>query len=221
MNRLDRLLGIASMLFITGCSTTITVDEYRQTSAPLEISGEEKVIILGRRDAGHYETGMDFVECVGSSLRASNIQVIPEDAFIDALYPWFEPRSAPRGIKRLRHLVGDPMIANTIQQLDANYMIWLDGQTQTVDSAGSMSCAIGPGGGGCFGFATWDKVSNYEAIVWSLKDLTEIGRVSVDAEGSSYLIGVGAPIPFIARVQGEACNKIGDQLTTFFNNPGE
>ena len=29
-----------------------------------------------------------------------------------------------------------------------------------------MSCAAGPGGGGCFGFAWWQNDSNYEADVW-------------------------------------------------------
>ncbi len=99
-------------------------------------------------------------------------------------------------------------------------MIWVDGNTETTESDGSISCAIGPGGGGCFGFATWQKASNYEAVIWDIEKLADMGRVKVDAKGSSYLLAVGAPIPFIARVQGEACNGIGTQLRSFFADGG-
>ena len=70
---------------------------------------------------------------------------------------------------------------------------------------------IGPGGGGCFGFTQWDKVSTYEAIIWDLIELTEKGRIRVDSEGTSYLIGVVAPLmvtmhgTMFGAMQGSKC----------------
>jgi len=48
-----------------------------------------------------------------------------------------------------------------------------------------MSCAAGPGGGGCLGFVWWENQAEYEASVWDLEKRTAVGRVSVDATGTS------------------------------------
>ena len=66
-------------------------------------------------------------------------------------------------------------------------------------------CGAGPLGTGCFGYTTWDKNVMFEAIVWDMVDLTEEARIRVDSEGTSYLIGVVAPIPLLTQVESEAC----------------
>jgi hypothetical protein len=79
-----------------------------------------------------------------------------------------------------------------------------------------MTCGMAPSGG-CFGFKSWDKSSSYEATIWDLNNLTEKGRIKVDSKGSSYLLGVGPPIPLIAQVQGVACEGISGRLSGFFS----
>ena len=111
----------------------------------------------------------------------------------------------------------DPAIKDQVERQGIRYLVWLDGSTETSGQGGSISCAIGPGGGGCFGFAQWEKSSIYEAIVWDLTDLTEKGRLRVDSAGTSYLIGVVAPIPLLTPVKNDACNSLGTQLKEFFS----
>jgi hypothetical protein len=200
-----------------GCSATTTIDEYRPTGEAIELNANERVVVLGRRDAGHYETDREFIGCVGDKMRSADIQVLPEQEFIDAIYPWFEPRTAPKGLPRLKRLMQDASVKTQVDKRNVRYLVWLDGSTETLDSGGSISCAIGPGGGGCFGFAQWDKVSVYEAIVWDLNELTEKGRLRVDSEGTSYLIGAVAPIPFLTPVKSDACSSMGNQLKNFFS----
>lgn len=215
------LLMVPLAGLLAGCMATTTSDEFRPTTEPIFITGAEKVVILGRRDAGHYETDRDFINCVGSRIQSDHITVFPEQQFIDAIYPWFEPRTAPKRLARLRRLMDRSNIRKQVKKHEIRYLVWMDGSTETRNSSGSMSCSIGPGGGGCFGFAKWDKSSAYEAIIWDLNNLTEKGRIRVDSEGTSYLLGVVAPIPLLTPVKNDACASLGEQLKSFFANGEE
>lgn len=212
------LFLVFAAIFLGGCAATTTVDEFRPNTERLEIVSGDKVVILGRRDAGHYETDRDFVGCIGKRLQGSNIQVLPEQEFIDAIYPWFEPRTAPKGLPRLKRLMEEPVIRDRVAEENVRYLVWLDGSTETLGHAGSMSCTISPAGGGCFGFSQWDKNVFIEAVIWDLSDLAEKGRIRVDSEGTSYLIGIVAPIPLLSPVKSGACSGMGKQLKSFFSD---
>ncbi len=206
------------LLLLSGCTST-TVDEYNPNPSHLGIGTGEKVVVLGRRQAGRYETEPEFIDCIRKNLTNNpSLTVVEEDYFLDSFYPWFEPRTAPLKLGRMRYMLTEDLIAEKMQALGIRYMIWVDGNTETTDSGGSVSCALSPAGGGCFGFASWEKTSTYEAIIWDLNKLAESGRVMVDAKGESYLLAIGAPIPFIAQVQGDACKGIGNQLRGFFED---
>ena len=216
-NHLFKVPILAIVLLLSGCAATTTIDEYRPSNELISLSASEKVALLGRRDAGHYETDREFIDCISNKIKGGPIEVLEEQAFIDAIYPWFEPRTAPKGLARLKKLLQRPFIKSEIDRQGVRYLIWLDGSTETQGNTGSISCAVGPAGGGCFGFAKWDKVSVYEAIVWDLQQLEEKGRLRVDSEGSSYLIGAVAPIPLLTPVKNDACSSMGKQLKTFFS----
>ena len=215
MKKLILLFSMAALL--AGCGATTSIDEYRPNNSVMEINSDESVVILGRRDAGHYDTDREFISCVSGKMKGADIGVVPEQQFIDSIYPWFEPRTAPKGLKRLTRLMQDPDIKSQVDIQRIRYLVWLDGSTKTDNQGGSISCAIGPGGGGCFGFAQWEKSSIYEAIVWDLSDFSEKGRLRVDSAGTSYLIGAVAPIPLLTPVKKDACSSLGKQLKKFFS----
>jgi hypothetical protein len=200
-----------------GCASTTTVDDHRPTTEPIEIGSDEKVAILGRSDAGHYETDRSFVECLGERLEHSRFDVMSEQEFVDALYPWFEPRTAPKHLKRLKTLMQDPAIQKKVQQEKIRYLVWLDGEVESHGRMGSMACGISGAGGGCFGYQSWDKNVMFEAVIWDLANLTEEARIRVDSEGTSYLIGIVAPIPLLSPVHSQACNGMGEQLRSYFS----
>ncbi len=199
------------MLGLYGC-TSVTIDETHQVNPRLQAG--ESVVLLGRRHASDYETEPDLVSCIGDVLSAgsSGIQVVPEQEFIDNLYPWFEPRTAPMSLKQLNRLVEKPQVAQQLSDYNVEYIIWLDGNTETTNRKGSITCSIAPGGAGCFGFGTWENQSDYEAMIWDYRQRQEVGKISVDASGTSYMPAVIIPIPIIARVQDNACKGIGTQL---------
>jgi len=214
--RIVATLGMAWAL--TAC-VAATVEEM-VFNEPTEGIGDASIVILGRRHASDYDTEPDFIECVGKhiSSRDKSIQVIGELEFINALYPWFEPRTAPLHPRDIDRLLRQEPVAAKMIELKTEYMIWIDGSTQRTNSSGSVACGIGPGGAGCFGFGTWGDEANYEAVIWDFTDKIEVGRISATAAGQSYMPAIIIPIPIIAPVQGAACDGIGDQLLEFLSS---
>ncbi|WP_439101560.1 hypothetical protein [Congregibacter sp.] len=208
------LLSVSLM----GCVTS-TVDEM-VFNEPIEGIGDSTVVILGRRHASDYETEFDFIECIADHVvaRDSSIEIIDEIEFINTLYPWFEPRTAPLRPADIDRLVQQEPVAQQLANLKLEYMIWVDGSTVQTNSAGSMTCGVGPGGAGCFGFGTWGNASDYEATIWDFTDKAEVGRLNASTSGQSYMPAVVVPIPIIAPVQGTACDGLGDQLLQFLSS---
>lgn len=215
-SRPARLTGIALIAaFMLAACTSTTVDEFRQGETG--ISAGESIVILGRRQGSDYETGAGFVSCVGDRINqgGNRINVIPEQEFIDALFPWFEPRTAPLQTQDLERMMAEEVVANRINEFGIRYIVWVDGTTETSGRAGSISCAIGPGGGGCFGFGSWEDDSNFDARIWDVEEFTSVGTISADANGQSYVPAFVVPIPLIARVEANACATLADQLKNF------
>ena len=217
INNTNNFCGLFLLLFsaaLAGCTTT-EIDEFRQGAT--NISADEKIVILGRRQNNNYETEGSFVSCVANIVSSGQdgIQVIAEQEFLDAMFPFFEPRTAPMRTSHLQELMRLEVAAQKIEEFGVEYIVWLDGFTERSDGGGSMSCVIGPGGGGCFGFGTWTDDSNFEAEVWDLDTLDSVGSISTDANGQSYMPAVVIPIPLIARVEANACNGLGNQLKQF------
>ena len=215
LQRTQHTLILLMLAALVGACTTITIDEERHRPALVEDG--DSLVVLGRRHNSDYETEPSFISCIGDHIsRHGLIRVFGELEFMNQLYPWFEPHTAPMAIKRLEGLMKIPEFAERINSMGMRYIIWVDGSTETVDSIGSISCAIGPGGAGCIGFGAWDKDATYEASVWDVRELKSVARLSASAEGTSYMPALILPIPLIARVQNSACGGLAAQLQNLF-----
>ena len=218
--RLPGLITVAVFpaVLLGGC-VTATVQQVREASTGL--ADTDSVVVLGRKDRPNKdETELNFVNCVSSRMaRGSNrLNVVSESEFRDALFPWFEPRTAPANTSDLPEIMSTPVVAERLREMGLRYLVWIDGSTVRTDSAGSMTCSITTAGGGCFGFLTWENDSSYEATVWDVNSGQAVGRVSSDAMGTSYIPAVVVPVPLIARVQNSACSSLSNQLKTFLLN---
>ena len=209
----------ASMLALVslslGACVTSRIEDKREGVTGIN-EGEGIVIMAKSYHLGN-ETESAFIECVGDSIGrgSSGLRVVPNNEFVDALFPWFEPRTAPADTKGLPDLMARPGVPEMIRNKGVRYVIWLDGDTDRVAGGGSLSCAAGPGGGGCFGFAWWQNDAKYEASVWDLSGLEDAGSISADYSGTSFLPAIVVPIPLIARTQTKACKGLSDQLKLF------
>ncbi|MCC7258226.1 MAG: hypothetical protein IT486_07620 [Gammaproteobacteria bacterium] len=212
-------MGAPLILLATGCMTS-RVEESKNVATGL--AAGESVVIL----AASYHRGKaaedDFVACVSDQVRKgdSAVAVVPERQFTDALFPWFEPRTAPQSAEALPELLARPGVADRIEQHGIRYIVWLDGTTERTNGGGSLSCAIGPGGGGCFGLTWWEDDASYDAAVWDLKQKSDAGTVSADVHGTSMIPALLIPVPLIARTQSAACKDLGRELREFLTDAG-
>jgi hypothetical protein len=207
------IVGFA-VLTLSGCITS-RVEDAREGMTGIE--SDESVVILAKSYHLGNETEDKYINCVEDALSrgSKGLRVIPHKQFIDSLFPWFEPRTAPAETKGLPRLLERPGVAERIAEQKVRYIIWLDGDTDRVAGGGSLSCAAGPGGGGCFGFAWWQNDADYNAAVWDLNGLESAGSVTADVSGTSFLPALVVPIPLIARARAAACKGLADQLRTF------
>jgi len=218
LNHSAKIAAIAITIMVSGC-VTATVQQVRQTETAM--TAEDSVVVIGRRNRpSQGEAELDCIDCVSRNMSSggNGVQVISENQFMDALFPWFEPRTAPLNTNVLPALLRQPILAQRIREIGLKYLVWLDGRTKRTSQGGSMSCTITPGGGGCFGFLTWENDSSYEASIWDAHTARTAGRVSSDAAGTSYVPALVIPIPLIARVQTSACVSLAEQLKTFIQS---
>lgn len=207
------VLGI--VLTQTGC-VTARVEEARKT--PPVAGGMQQgdaVVLLTRRFNNQREAEAGFTDCVANAMQNGHPEMVlrTEQEFLDGLFPWFEPRYAPKKVEDLPELLAQPGVTERLEDTGVRYIVWLDGETQTVDGGGSITCEIG--GMGCLGFQWWENDSNYEASIWDLATSTDAGIMTSSAHGTSYLPAIVVPIPLLARTRVTACKGLADRLVEF------
>lgn len=234
---LARCCAVAGVLaagsLVAGCMTS-KVEETRQVAA--SIQANESIVVLKKPQLEGTGTEEEFLDCLQERLGGELVHpeegqsaklrrnaggvpflIYGEQEFTDALFPWFEPSTAPATAAGLKGLVERPGVAERLAQIGVRYVVWLDGSTQKTDGGGSIACGAGPGGAGCLGVGWWEKQSDYVASVWDMQTASELGTVSAEVSGTSVLIGAIAPIPIITPVQRAACDRLSEQLRSFLN----
>ena len=208
------LLGLALSIALAGCVNS-TIEQVKQPGVAFD--NADSIVILARRHQNASETEASFTECIEARLseEGTQLKVHPQKAFVDALFPWFEPGTAPVTTDAIPKLLANPGVLSQIERTGVRYVVWLDGSTQRIDSGGTMSCAVSPAGGGCLGFGWWDDAADYEATIWDLRTASTTGMVSADVNGTSYMPALVVPIPLIARTQAAACKGLAKQLSQF------
>lgn len=179
----------------------------------------ESLVLLRTSYLSGNRTEEEFVRCVSKKIRsgAKRPNVHAEREFVDELYPWLEPRTMPRESADLSEFMQRPGVGEAIRRKGVRYMVWLSGQTLREGSGGSLSCAAGPGGAGCFGVAWWQNNSEYTASVWDMTELSDMGAMKAAVRGTSVIPALVIPIPIIARTREKACDSLASQLRDYLD----
>lgn len=210
--------GVAASLCLVavGCMQART-EESREM--PTQIAKNEVVVVLAKPQIEGAGAEDGFMDCISERLAGDGddaIRVHGNDEFVDKLFPWFEPGTAPTRPENVAKLLERPGVSERISGTGVRYVVWLDGSTRKTDGGGSIACGAAPGAAGCLGFGWWEKEADYQATIWDLKQGRSAGSVGTNVTGTSAIIGAVVPLPFIARVAGTACSRLGDQLRSFF-----
>ena len=203
------------VVLASGCMQA-RIEESRELATP--IAKGERVVVLAKPQIEGAGAEEDFMDCVSAGLHSGHdgIAVHDNNEFVDKMFPWFEPSTAPGKPEAMSALLARPGVAEKVSESGVRYVVWLDGSTRKTDGGGSLACGAAPGGAGCIGFGWWQKESDYEATIWDLKQAKSAGTVGTNVTGTSAIVGAIVPLPFIARVQATACNRMSSQLRSFF-----
>lgn len=205
---------LLASLGLTACVSSQIEQLQHQPMQALEQG--ETVVVLGRRQNFRHQTEADFTDCVYKTLlRRQGLPVKPEEQFMDQMFPWFQPRTAPLSADALAERLEDPALAERLRAIGTRYIIWLDGVTQRKGDGGNMSCTVGAGFGGCFGLMWWENDASYTASIWDMQRFEDMGKIAVGASGTSYVPAMIVPIPLIAPTEAAACKGVARQLQEF------
>ena len=200
-------------LALAACVSS-SVEQLRK--APIGLLAEgETIVVLGRRQNFRHQTEKDFTRCVYDNLIGQDLPVKPERQFMDEMFPWFQPRTAPLTAEALAARLQEPVIAERLQDIGTRYVVWLDGITRRGEDGGTMSCSVGVGGGACLGLLWWEDDAEYEAVIWDMQTLKSMGKIAVEASGTSHVPAVIIPIPLLAPTQSAACRGVARQIGDF------
>jgi len=214
MNALRVSSGLAVLVFsLCGCMRA-RIDASREM--PTRIAAEEAIVVLAKPQIEGAGAENGFMDCLSANIARGHIKVHPNSEFVDKMFPWFEPGTAPAKPEAIAALLSRPGVGEQIASTGVRYVVWLDGATRKTDGGGSLACGAAPGAAGCIGFGWWEKESAYEATIWDLKQGKSAGSVGTTVTGTSAIIGAIVPLPFIARVQGTACDRMSNELQAFF-----
>lgn len=208
--------SLAALSLLASCMRA-RIDESREMDTL--IAADESVVVLAKPQIEGAGSEAEFLDCVSARLSkgGQGIRVHSNEEFANKLFPWFEPGTVPSRAEGIAAVLAQPGVSEQVAATGVRYVVWLDGNTRKTDGGGSLACAVAPGAAGCFGFGWWEKESAYEATVWDLRQARSAGSVGTNVTGTSAIVGVIVPLPFIARVQGTACDRMGDQLHSFLS----
>lgn len=209
---------LALLPFALAACVSSSVEQLRHT--PVGLIGEgETIVVLGRRQNFRHQTEKDFTNCVYNNLLRQKLPLKPERQFMDEMFPWFQPRMAPLTADALAARLQEPELAERLQQSGTRYIVWLEGITSRGDDGGTMSCSVGVGGGACLGLLWWEDDAEYEAVIWDMQSLKSMGKIAVEASGTSYVPAIIIPIPLLAPTQSAACRGVAKQIGEFLSKP--
>jgi hypothetical protein len=228
------------LLFAVACATPIVEQTLTPPTIKTQVNGVAVISPTGEDKGG-------FADCVrGSISRAgSNLAVIPEKEFRDAMFPWYEPETQPTTWGELQNFVTLSVVQKRLHELGVRYVIEAGGETTSnfdefwsgsgdetyigqegvdirgrgslfkIDKQGTMLCY-----GACIGVMGWTRTSSVSVTLWDLEQGSLVGDLGAEVTGKNVLPALVFAFPFMSPTETAACNEIGERLAEFIAGGG-
>jgi hypothetical protein len=105
-----RIMGMTTtclgLMLVTGCMQA-RIEESRELATTLQKG--ERVVILAKPQIEGSGAEDEFMDCVSSGLDdGKNVRVHDNNEFVDRMFPWFEPSTAPAKPESMSALLARP-----------------------------------------------------------------------------------------------------------------
>jgi hypothetical protein len=161
-----------------------------------------------------------FAECLQKELKKDlpNLKVFPEYRFRNALFPWFEYRTAPKDAKELSAILDKPSIRSHLESIGVEILVYVHGETSQSDLDGPGFCGGGYGGGGCLGYVEGGRETHIATTIWNLKEGISLGNTDIHVQGKVRVPMLIIPLPIPAFTEASACSETAMRISDRFNN---
>lgn len=199
---MKRAVVIFFMIMVLHGCTKPQVKDSSKGASPVDQPVAATILSTDSEDRG-------FADCVQRELknRISGLEFVPEDRFRDALFPWFEPSTAPTEIGQLASIMKKTLVRDRIQSLGIRFVIFVGGFTSKEEFKGPFMVTGGYGAAGALGYTSSDRKTAISAVVWDIKKMASLGDIQVEKTGSFKWIGVILPIPIPDTTKSSACTE--------------
>jgi hypothetical protein len=103
-------LGVLSFSVWAGGCMQARIEESRELATP--IAKGERVVILAKPQIEGAGAEDEFMDCVSEGLAGRNgVAVHDNNAFVDQMFPWFEPSTAPGKPEAMSALLARPGVS--------------------------------------------------------------------------------------------------------------
>jgi len=155
-------------------------------------------------------TDKEFAECVQENLKKDlqYLKFFPGDKFREAMFPWFEPNTAPKNIEELSALLTKPLVKKRIERIGVELLIYVSGytkETEVVQGADMIAA----------GFSA-KRETRILVTVWDLNEIVRVGDTDISFKGT-VVGGFGLIPPFIyiwpALTETSACKETAERIS--------
>ncbi len=162
--------------------------------------------------------GKEFAECVKEKLKddLQYLKFFPGDKFREAMFPWFEPNTAPKNIEEISALLTKPLVKKRIESLGVELLIYVHGYTKTYDfTADGNMIALGVIG---------TRETDIRTTLWDLKEIVCVGDTDISFKGPA---GGGITIipPFVFIIpsftERSACKETAKRISNCLTGKGK
>ena len=196
-------------ILLSGCMKSQTKDSLMVQTHEQQFS-VATVLAVDFEDRG-------FAECVQKDLKKEfpKKEFIPGDTFRDALFPWFEPNTAPREKAELSAILSKTLVRKRIEAIGVELLIYVHGDTNQRKFSGSVG-----GYGAAVGYYGSKRETHIWTTIWDLKDYVRVGDTDVNFQGTVHIPILGLPIIIPVFTESSACNETSKRISNCLKGEG-